>query len=91
MSFTNSFVNCDDIKTYMIINEIIVFEICERLQIESFFFSNLNLYENTISSSLNDLLYIIYYYFQTFTIIKKKSYLFSIIQLKYHDLIFEKF
>ena len=31
MSFTNSFVNCDCIKTYIIINEIIVFEIYERL------------------------------------------------------------
>ena len=38
MSFTNSFMNCDYIKTYIVINEIIVFEICERLQIESYSF-----------------------------------------------------
>ena len=36
MSFTNSFINCDCIKTYIVINKIIVFEICERLQIESY-------------------------------------------------------
>ena len=36
MSFTNSFVNCDCIKIYIVINEAIVFEICERLQIESY-------------------------------------------------------
>ena len=31
MSFTNSLVNYDYIKIYIVINEIIVFEICERL------------------------------------------------------------
>ena len=31
MSFTNSLVNCDCIEIYIVINEIIVFEICERL------------------------------------------------------------
>ena len=35
MSFTNFLMNCNCIKTYIVINEIIVFEICERLQIES--------------------------------------------------------
>ena len=37
MSFTNSFMNCNYIKIYIVINEIIIFEICERLQIESYF------------------------------------------------------
>ena len=41
MSFTNFFVNCDCIKIYIVINEIIVFEICERLQIESYSFFKL--------------------------------------------------
>ena len=64
MSFTNFLMNCDCIKAYIVINEIIVFEICERLQIESYFFSsNLNLYENTMINSLNDLSNIIYYSF----------------------------
>ena len=30
----NSLMNCDCIKTYIVINKIIIFEICERLQIE---------------------------------------------------------
>ena len=63
MSFTNSFMNCDCIKTYIVINEIIVFKICERLQIESYFFLNSNLYENTTINSLNDSSHIIYYLF----------------------------
>ena len=64
MSFTNFLMNCDCIKAYIVINEIIVSEICERLQIESYFFSsNLNLYENTMINSLNDLSNIIYYSF----------------------------
>ena len=37
MSFTNSLINCDCIKTYIVINEAIVSKICERLQIESYF------------------------------------------------------
>ena len=31
MSFMNSFINYDYIKIYIVINEIIVLEICERL------------------------------------------------------------
>ena len=38
MLFTNSFMNYDCIEFYIVINEIIVFEICERLQIESYSF-----------------------------------------------------
>ena len=34
MTFTNSFINYECIETYTIINEIIVFEIYKRLQIE---------------------------------------------------------
>ena len=37
MSFTNSLMNYNCIKTYIVINKIIVFEICKRLQIESYF------------------------------------------------------
>ena len=55
MSFTNSLMNCDYIKIYIVINKVIVFEICERLQIELYFFSNLNFYENITIDSLNDL------------------------------------
>ena len=59
MSFTNSLINCDCIKTYIVINEIIVFEICERLQIElySFFkFKFLRKYDDQLVKRL-----IIYY------------------------------
>ena len=38
MSFTNSLIDCDCIKAYIVINKIIILEICERLQIESYFF-----------------------------------------------------
>ena len=34
MTFTNFFVNCECIKIYTVINEIIVFEVCKQLQIE---------------------------------------------------------
>ena len=31
ISFTNSFINYNCIKAYIVINDIIIFEICERL------------------------------------------------------------
>ena len=55
MSFTNSLINCDCIKIYIVINEIIVFEIYERLQIESFFFfkfSSLREYDDQLVKRL---------------------------------------
>ena len=36
ITLTNSFMNYECIKTYTIINEIIVFEMCKQLQIESY-------------------------------------------------------
>ena len=41
MTFTNSFMNCECIETYIIINKIIVFEVCKQLQIESYSLSKL--------------------------------------------------
>ena len=41
MLFTNSFVNCECIKVYIVINEVIVFEVCKQLQIELYSFSKL--------------------------------------------------
>ena len=38
MSFTNSFIDYNCIEIYIVINKIIVSEICERLQIESYSF-----------------------------------------------------
>ena len=37
MSLTNSFINCECIEIYIVINEIIVLKIYKRLQIESYF------------------------------------------------------
>ena len=36
ITLTNSFMNCECIEIYTIINEIIVFEVCKQLQIEPF-------------------------------------------------------
>ena len=36
MIFTNSFVNCECIEIYTVINKIIIFEVCKQLQIESY-------------------------------------------------------
>ena len=41
MIFANSLVNCECIKIYTIINEVIVFEVCKQLQIELYSFSKL--------------------------------------------------
>ena len=51
MSFINSLINCDCIKIYIVINEIIISEICERLQIESYFlfkFKSLREYDDQL-------------------------------------------
>ena len=90
MSFINSLINCDYIKIYIVINKIIVFEICERLQIESyslFKFKSLRKYDNQFAKKL-----IIYCLLFILKIqgYKKKSYFILIAQLKHYDLIFKK-
>ena len=90
MSFTNSFINYKCIETYIVINEIIIFEIYKRLQIEHYFFSkfkSLRKYNKQLIKRL-----IIYYLLFILNMhdYKKKSYFILIIQLKQHDLIFEK-
>ena len=55
MSFTNSLINCNCIKTYIVINEIIVSEVCERLQIELyslFKFKSLREYDDQLIKRL---------------------------------------
>ena len=90
MTFTNSFVNCECIKTYTIINEIIVLEVCKQLQIESYSFSKskpLRDYnEQLIKKS------IIYYLLPTLNVHdhKKNSCLILIVKIKQHNFIFEK-
>ena len=90
MSFTNSLMNCDYIKTYIVINETIVFEICERLQIESYFFSKLKPlreYDNQFVKR-----FITHCLLLTLKVQghKKESYPILITQLRHHDLILEK-
>ena len=90
MSFTNSLMNCDCIKIYIVINKIIVFEICERLQIESyslFKLKSLREYDDQLTKKLitHCLLFILKVQDH-----KERSCSILIIQLKHHNLIFEK-
>ena len=41
MIFTNSFINCECIEVYTVINKVIVFEMCKQLQIELYSLSKL--------------------------------------------------
>ena len=82
--------NCNCIETYIVINKIIISEICERLQIESYFFSkpkSLREYDNQLAKRS-----ITYYLLFTLKVQdhKKKSYSILIAQLRHHDLILEK-
>ena len=90
MSFINSLINCDYIKIYIVINKIIVFEICERLQIESyslFKFKPLREYDDQLAkrSITHYLLFILKIQGH-----KEKSCPILIAQLRHHDLILEK-
>ena len=64
MSFTNFLLNYNCIKTYIVIKQDYCFRDMRTFTNRVvFFFSNLNLYEDTMSNSLNDLSHIIYYLF----------------------------
>ena len=90
MIFTNSFINCECIKIYTVINKIIIFEVCKQLQIESYSLSK--------SKSLRDYnkqlikKSITYYLLLTLNVHdhKKDLYPILIIKIKQHNLIFEK-
>ena len=90
MTFTNSLINYKCIKTYTIINEIIVFEMCKQLQIESYSFSK--------SKSLRDYnkqlikKFIIYCLLFILNVhdYKKSLCLILIAKIKQHNFIFEK-
>ena len=90
MSFMNSLMNCNCIKIYTVINETIILEICERLQIEPYFFSKpklLRKYDDQFAKRpiTHCLLFTLKIQGH-----KKKSCLILITQLRHHDLIFEK-
>ena len=86
----NSLMNCDCIKIYIVINKVIVLEICERLQIESysfFKFKSLRKYDDQLVKR-----FITHYLLFILKVqdYKKESCFILIVQLKHHDLIFEK-
>ena len=90
MIFTNSFVNCECIEIYTVINKIIIFEVCKQLQIESYSLSK--------SKSLRDYnkqlikKSITYYLLLTLNVHdhKKDLYFILITKIKQYNLIFEK-
>ena len=90
MTLTNSLVNCECIKAYIIINETIVPEVCKQLQIESYSLSkskSLRDYDGQLikKSIIHCLLFILSVHDH-----KKDLCLIFIIKIKQHDLIFEK-
>ena len=90
MIFTNSLIDCECTEAYIIINEIIVFEVCKQLQIESYLFSKLKSLrgydEQLIKKSIT--------YCLLFTLnvhdYKKNLCFILIIKIRQHDFIFEK-
>ena len=90
MTFSNSFVNCECIKIYTIINKIIVFEMCKQLQIELYSLSKLKPLRDYNKQLIKKL--IIYYLLFILNVhdYKKDLYLIFIIKIKQHNLIFEK-
>ena len=90
MTFTNSLMNCECIETYIIINEIIVFEMCKQLQIESYSLSKskpLRDYNEQLikKSIIHYLLFILNIHDY-----KKDLCFILIIKIKQHNFIFEK-
>ena len=90
ITFTNSLVNCECIETYIIINEVIVSEVCKQLQIESYFLSKLKPLRDYNEQLIKK--FIIYCLLPTLNVHdhKKNLYLILIIKIRQYDLIFEK-
>ena len=90
MIFTNSFVNCEYIKIYIIINEIIVFEVCKQLQIESYSLSKSKSLRNYNEQLIKK--FIIYYLLLILNMhdYKKNLCLILIIKIEQYNFIFEK-
>ena len=90
MIFTNSFVNCECIEIYIIINKIIVFEMCKQLQIESYSFSKLKPLRDYNEQLIKK--FIIYYLLSILNVhdYKKNLCFIFIIKIKQYNLILEK-
>ena len=90
MIFTNSFVNCECIEIYTIINKIIVLEMCKQLQIESYSFSkskSLRDYDKQLIK--NSIIYCLLFILKMHDH-KKDLYFVFIVKIKQYNLIFEK-
>ena len=90
MTFTNSFVSYKCIKTYIIINKVIVLEVCKQLQIELYFLSKskpLRGYDKQLIKQ-----FIIYYLLLTLNVhgYKKGLCFIFIIKIKQYNLILRK-
>ena len=90
MIFANSFVNCECIETYTIINKIIVSEIYKQLQIESYSFSKLKSLRDYDEQLIKK--FIIYYLLFILNVhgYKKDLYFILIIKIKQHNFILKK-
>ena len=90
MTFTNSFMNCECIEIYIIINKIIIFEVCKQLQIESYSLSKLKSLRDYNKQLIKKL--IIHCLLLTLNVYnyKKNSCSIFIVKIKQYNLIFEK-
>ena len=90
MIFTNSFVNCECIEIYTVINKIIIFEVCKQLQIELYSFSKLKSLRDYNEQLIKKL--IIYYLLLILNVhdYKKDLYFILIAKIEQYNLIFEK-
>ena len=82
--------NCECIEIYTIINEIIVFEVCKRLQIESYSLFKLKSLRDYDKQLIK--LFIIYYLLFNLNVhdYKKDLYFIFIVKIRQYDFIFEK-
>ena len=82
MIFMNSFMNCECIEIYTVINEIIILEVCKQLQIESYSFSKLKPLRDYNKQLIKK--FIIYYLLFILNVhdYKKDLYLIFIVKIK---------
>ena len=82
--------DCECIKTYTVINEIIVFEVCKQLQIESYSLSKLKSLRNYDEQLIKKLITHCLLFTLNVHDHKKDLCFIFIIKIKQHNLIFEK-
>ena len=90
MTFTNSLINCECIEIYIIINKIIIFEVCKQLQIESYSLSKLKLLRDYNEQLIKKFIIYCLLFILNVHDYKKNLYLIFIAKIKQYDFIFEK-